>query len=119
MVETSLSQNSDIYSQFQTFEHNNEVHAKRSGLLPIWSPLHMKSRPLPFWFGPRLGRSKRSTNDIDSEMSCEQIESFVKFLAVLYNSKCVPSTMSKQFSPRLGRNSAEELMDEYQRYYSM
>ncbi|GJQ64945.1 hypothetical protein Trydic_g7112 [Trypoxylus dichotomus] len=97
-------------------DHMEEAYFKRAKSLPI---LYSKPKEsLPLWFGPRIGRSKRSANDIDTEpygeLNCEQIQSLVKFLALLYNSKCQPYGKNRGFSPRLGRDSEEE---EYSTYF--
>ncbi|GJQ79594.1 hypothetical protein Trydic_g16436 [Trypoxylus dichotomus] len=76
----------------------------------------------PFWFGPRLGRSKR--NPFSPELyslsipTCEDVEEYVKVIPWDLVTKCmitegkrdIKSRMNA-YIPRLGRESGEEFIN--------
>ncbi|KAK9758775.1 Pheromone biosynthesis activating neuropeptide (PBAN) [Popillia japonica] len=73
----------------------------------------------PLWFGPRLGRKKRNQHldDFDEFLSadCEQVEDYIRSIPWSMVEKCSlnedkrDKPKSKQFSPRLGRESSEDM----------
>ncbi|KAI4470978.1 pre-mrna cleavage factor im 25kd subunit [Holotrichia oblita] len=75
----------------------------------------------PFWFGPRLGRSKRNPLNPDiyslSILTCEDVEEYVKMIPWDLVTKCMISEGKRDiksrmngYVPRLGRDSGEEFI---------
>lgn len=76
----------------------------------------------PFWFGPRLGRSKRNpfTSDIYSLsiLTCEDVEEYIKVIPWDLVTKCMITEGKRDiknringYVPRLGRESGEEFIN--------